>query len=101
MIAKLLASSGFPRGSKVLGESRSVFYTKILPHILEKNSQGVNSIIVIEQEGTTITGLVVPELVHDYPRIIADSKGNGFQTTVKIWEEGHICPPFYNIHIKW
>lgn len=91
MIAKAITS-----GTRV----RSVFYTKILPHILEKNSQGIRSINVIEQENKNIDGLVVPEISHDYSRIINDSRGNGFQTTVKIWEDG-LYPPHYNIHIKW
>ncbi len=100
MIAKLLASS--VAGSAVGSTGgRSVFYTKILPHILHQNNKGANSINVIEQEGSTINGLVVPEIRDQFPRIITESKGNGFQTTVKIWEEGHICPPFYHIHIKW
>jgi len=88
--------------SKLLGStSRSVFYTKILPYILLRNNQGFRSVNVIEQEGTMVKGLVVPEIINDFPRIITESKGNGFKTTVKIWEEGHISPPFYNIHITW
>jgi hypothetical protein len=80
---------------------RSVFYTKILPYIIYKNRQGYRSINIIEQEGCLIKGLVVPEIKYEFPRVVIESKENGFNTTVKIWEEGHISPPYYNIHIEW
>lgn len=83
-----------------LSNRRSVFYTKILPHILQQNKQGIRSINVIEQEWGSARGLVVPEIRDQYLRVISESKGNGFQTTVKIWEDG-LCPPYYNIHIQW
>ena len=80
---------------------RSVFYTKILPHIVQQKNKGIRSVTVVEQESNSIKGLVIPEVAKEFPRIVSDSKGNGFKTTVKIWEEGHICPPHYNIHIEW
>lgn len=97
MLARAIATVS---GQSVDG-GRSVFYTKILPYILQKNKQGVRSVNVIEQDWGNATGLVVPEIREQYLRVIAESRGNGFQTTVKIWEEGHIFPPYYNIHIRW
>ena len=99
MLAKLITTCAVV--TQCSGAGRSVFYTKILPHIIQKNNEGCTSINVIEKEGCFINGLVVPEIERDFPRVISESKGNGFKTAVKIWEEGHISPPFYNIYIEW
>ncbi len=78
-----------------------IFREKILPHIVQRSSEGHSSTNLVETESRTIEGFVVPEIRDGYHDIIGELKKNGFQTSVKIWEDGHIVPPFYNIYVEW